>query len=101
MQTALSAIPQSMTIDIRALVEEYAMQETPEARFIKAIDKIEPVFELFDKYGKQIVHTNKTTYEQMNNEKSPYITDYPVITQFISVMMEIMVEQGYFNHDNG
>ena len=98
MQTALDSIPQSMTIDTRALVDEYNKQETRESQFVKAIDKVEPVFELFDKYGKTIVHKNKTTYEQFIGPKSSYIRDFPMIVQFVEIMTEEMMKQGYFDH---
>lgn len=96
MQTALSKAPQEMAINMPALVAEYEAQDTPEARFTKAIDKIEPTFEVFDKYGKQIIQENKTSYDDHMRIKIPYIKDYPYIMRYNAVITQEMGNQGYF-----
>ena len=96
MQTALRESPGIMAIDMPSLVAEYEAQETPEARFTKAIDKIEPLFEVFDKYGKHIMQSNQTTYEQAMRDKERYLAGYPVLMDFLRVIGEEMYRQGYF-----
>ena len=88
-----------MAIDLQHLVAEYTFQETIESRFTKAIDKIEPLFEVFDKYGKEIMLRNKTTYEQAMRGKEKYIKGFPALERFADVIGVEMKRQGYFHED--
>lgn len=97
MQTALNKAPQKMGIDMQALVAEYEAQDTPEARFTKAIDKIEPLFEVFDKYGKQIMLSNHTTYSQAMQGKEQYLADFPIMFQYLQTLGRAMQDQGFFH----
>ncbi|MFW0870903.1 MAG: HD domain-containing protein [Patescibacteria group bacterium] len=96
LQVALEKVPSNLAIDIKALSNEYEAQDTPEARFTKAIDKIEPLFEVFDKYGKHIMVANKTTYEQAMQDKEEYLENYPVMMKYLHVLAQEMRSRGYF-----
>ncbi len=96
MEITLNKLPQDMALDVRALVAEYEAQESREAQFTKAIDKIEPLFEVFDKYGKEIMLRNKTTFEQAMRGKKDYIAGFPVLERFADVIGNEMKRQGYF-----
>lgn len=95
-ETALRSSPQNMVVDVRDLLEEYESQETVESRFVKAIDKIEPAFEVFDEYGKKILQTNKTTYDQGMDIKIPHLREFPTMLRFSYVIGDEMRRQGYF-----
>lgn len=99
METALGKIPNQFAIDTASLVAEYNAQKTKEARFTKAIDKIEPLFEVFDKYGKEIMIQNKTTYDQAMQGKKQYLADFPLLNHFATVIGDEMNRQGYFYDD--
>jgi len=96
MEIALRKSPQRMAINMQKLAAEYTFQETREAQFTKAIDKIEPLFEVFDKYGKEIILRNKTTFEQTMSGKRDYIEEFPVLGRFAEVLGKEMKRQGYF-----
>jgi len=99
METTLDKLPQNLALDARALVHEYNAQETREAQFTKAIDKIEPLFEVFDKYGKEIMLRNKTTFDQAMRGKKQYIDHFRVLALFAETIGTEMQRQGYFYED--
>jgi len=99
MEITLGKLPQGLALDARALVQEYGEQKTRESQFTKAIDKIEPLFEVFDKYGKEIMLRNKTTFDQAMRGKKQYIDRFPVLAHFAQVIGTEMNRQGYFYED--
>lgn len=96
MKRTLSNAPEHMQSLMRERVEEYEARETPEAKFAKAIDKIEPLVQIFNAKGKEILHTNKTTAEQSLRIKTPYIQDFPFIKAFNDTVHEALLKGGYY-----
>jgi len=96
MKTVLESVPQSMRDMIAAIVEEYETRETTEAKFVKAIDKIEPVIQLLNDNGKELLHRMGTTREQHDSIKLPYFLPFPTIKAFYDVAIEKMDREGYF-----
>ncbi len=78
------------------LAEEYEKQETPESRFVKAIDRIEPLFHIYSPEGKRILNENKTTFNQSNSLKEKYVRPYPYLDRFNKVISEKMIAEEYF-----
>lgn len=95
-QRVIERAPEAMREEMREIREEFDSLSTPEARFVKAIDKIEPNFHLFSERGKQVMRHAKTSLEEHNRIKNPYTKDFPVIRRFAEVITETMVEQQYF-----
>lgn len=96
LETALETIPTVLHADYRALIREYEEQATPEARFTKALDKAEPSFEVFDRYGKELLHKMQTTHEQHFRNKHSLVEPYPVLYQFCMTIIDEMHQQGFF-----
>lgn len=96
LETSLSAIPESLEQSYRSLITEYEQQQTLESRFTKALDKIEPSFECFDRYGKELLHKMQTTAEQHFLNKRQFIEHYPVIIKYMDVLLDELETQGYF-----
>jgi 5'-deoxynucleotidase YfbR-like HD superfamily hydrolase len=89
-------LPETMQDMVRETLHEYKQQESDEARFVKAIDKIEPVFHLYNQTGKETLHTLKTKQEEHMRIKEPYVQDFPIIKRFTDVMNERFQAEGYY-----
>ncbi len=90
------AIPESMREESELLLKEYHKRETPEAKFVKAIDKIEPIVHLFNEGGKELLARMKTTYEQNASIKIQFFEEFPVIMHFYKVTSTQMFKEGFF-----
>ena len=89
-------IPQHMTDEVKSFLEEYNQRLTHEAKFVKAIDKIEPIIHLFNPSGKELLLRMGTTFEQNASIKVPFFKDFPVINRFYEVCSQQMRKEGYF-----
>lgn len=92
----IAKLPSHMQAIARTLLDEYDNQETQEARFTKAIDKIEPVFHLLNENGKRICRMHNQTHEQHRSIKDKYVSFFPYIKRFNEVTAKTMVDQGFF-----
>lgn len=95
-QQVVTMLPASMQSDVRDLLQEYEEQKTIESRFVKALDKVEPLFHLINENGKEILHRNKTTVSQNRSIKEKYVAEFPYIKRFNEVLTNHMLENGYF-----
>lgn len=96
MKITISKAPKHIQADFTALAEEYEAKETIEARFARAIDKIEPLVHIYNEEGRQILAKNKTTADQTWRIKEPYIGEFPFIKVFAEVVHNDMIRAGYF-----
>lgn len=85
-----------MQAHMNRCVTEYEIRETAEAKFAKAIDKIEPLFQIFSEEGRAVLSRNKTTAEQSLRIKTPYIQDFPFIKRFAEIIHQELVDGGYY-----
>jgi len=84
-QELLKEIPSTLRDSIAPILEEYEQKESIEARFVKAIDKIEPVIHILNPAGKALLGRNGTTVEQHDSIKLPFFQEFPVIMRFYEV----------------
>jgi putative hydrolase of HD superfamily len=96
MKRVLGNAPIHMQEHMNRRVSEYEARETPEAKFAKAIDKIEPLFQIFNEDGRAILKRNQTTAEQSLRIKTPYIQDFPFIKLFAETIHQALVDGGYY-----
>ena len=96
MKVVISKISEVLKSNFTDLANEYEKQETPEAKFVKAIDRIEPLFHIYSPEGKEILKQNKTTYNQSNSLKEEYVKDYPCIDRFNKIISKQMQTEGFF-----
>ncbi len=92
----IAELPEILKPHVSALLDEYEEQQTPEAQFAKAIDKIEVIFEYFDENYKVVFARNQTTKEQHYKTKLPYIGNYPVIQRFCNVISRELEAGDFF-----
>ncbi|MBP6881695.1 MAG: HD domain-containing protein [Candidatus Pacebacteria bacterium] len=96
-KSIIAVLPDSMQETFDSLLAEYTLRATPEAKFAKAIDKIEPVFHLYNQTGKDILAINKTTKDQNDRIKLPYMLEFPIIKRFTEVMSDRFEKEGFFH----
>lgn len=94
--TVIGNLPEHIREHTAKLMEEYEAKLTPEARFVKAIDKAEPLFEVrFDSY-KTILKNNGNTLENHWQTKRKYVESFPYIFRFVDVLTDVLAKEGYF-----
>lgn len=91
--------PLHMQQDIERILAEYQGQKTIEARFVKALDKLEPLFQIYNENGKGLLQKNKTTYINSRTIKDPYVEAFPCMKQFNEVLNIVMDREGFYYHD--
>ena len=96
MPKVLSMAPEHLTETITNLVHEYETQETAEAKLVKAIDKIEPLLQIYTEKGRAIMIRNKCTKEDSLRIKTPYIEEFPYIKKFALVLHEELIAGDYY-----
>lgn len=95
-EKVVKQLPQTLQRTITQVLDEYEAQETHEAKFVKAIDKIEPVFHMYDANGKAWLHSMKATEEMHRKVRCKHLEGFPVLTRFNEVMMNQYKKEGYF-----
>lgn len=95
----VAELPDSMREHVQSVLEEYEAQETFEARFVKAIDRIEPSFHLLSETGKAICDVTKPKRAQHQSIKEEYTKPFPTIYRFNKIIEEEMYQQGFYSGD--
>ncbi len=98
MQEIMIKSPAILQNEIVSIVDEYKKQETIEARFVKALDKIDPCFYFLNENGKAVFKVSPATKEQHCRIKEPYVKHFPYINRFYEVTLKVFEQQGYFKH---
>jgi 5'-deoxynucleotidase YfbR-like HD superfamily hydrolase len=93
---AIANSPIALQLQIETISKEYKAQETVEARFVKALDKIEPVFYLLNPNGKRIFEVSPATKEQHCRIKEPYVKGFPYMYRFYTVTLDVFEKENYF-----
>lgn len=78
---------------------EYDEQKTPEARFVYALDKLEPIFELFDDINMQSYKRLKVTATTNRKPRDEAVKNYPTMKRFLDVGMNYFVERDAFHKE--
>jgi putative hydrolases of HD superfamily len=95
-ETVIKNLPDILQPIIRDVLDEYEQQQTPESQFAKAIDKVEPLFHLYDEEGRDTMHRNMTTRGKSDSIKYPYVNNFPFIKRFVEVLSEKYVDENHF-----
>ncbi len=96
MPKVLANLPSHIKDFVTKLTEEYEAQETKESQFVKAIDKIEPLLQIYNEKGRIIMMRNKCTKEDSLRIKAPYIEGFPFIKKFALTLHETLITDGYY-----
>jgi putative hydrolase of HD superfamily len=97
MRLVMNKSPKHMREDMSKLIDEYDQQTTVESRFVKAVDKFEPLVQIYNEDGKVILSNNRTTSEQSRSIKEPYMKDFPLMFSYYLIIHQAMIEEGFFS----
>lgn len=92
----LELLPDLLKERASSCLQEYELQTTIESRFVKAIDKVEPLFHLINENGKEICKQNSVTHSQSRSIKDKYVAEFQYIKRFNEVLSQFMLAEGYF-----
>jgi len=98
-KVVIEKAPVSIQPFITNLLDEYETRESIESQYVKAIDKMEPLCQIFNENGKKVLLVNGTTYNEHRRIKDPYVQNFPHIKHFTEVVGEEMRRQGFFTEE--
>lgn len=85
---------------LQGLSDEYESRETIEAKFVKAIDAFEPLIQIYNSFGREIIHINKTSPEQSEISKENPIKPFPTMYRYYKIIHQAMIDEGFFYPEN-
>lgn len=92
-------LPPSLGTIGNASWRAYKNQDSPEARFACALDKIEPLFELLDPINEQSMKRLKFTYEDHRKRKWESTENFPLMRRFVEAISDDMLARDVFWRD--
>jgi 5'-deoxynucleotidase YfbR-like HD superfamily hydrolase len=95
-QKVIMTAPVAMRHTITEALLAYKNQDTPEAQFVKAIDKIDPVFMILNENGRKICDITPMNEDQHTRIKIPYLKNYPYMMRFFVVTRDELRKGGFF-----
>jgi 5'-deoxynucleotidase YfbR-like HD superfamily hydrolase len=98
LQSVMEKTPAIIKEKLSAVLDEYQKQESFESRFVKALDKLEPLFQVYNENGKEILLRNKTTMDDSRRIKDKYVEAFPYMKHFNDVLNRTMDKEGFFTH---
>lgn len=95
-QKVIDRMPLHMQKAVSVTLDEYIERQSPEAKFVKAIDKAEPVFELYrDGFG-EVLKSIDRKYSQWDSIITKHVTSFPYINRFTDFVHEAANREGFF-----
>lgn len=95
-QAIFKSLPSPMNETWHERWREYEQQQSHESQFCYAIDKIEPLFELFDPINEKSMKRLKFSYEAHINKKMRATEKFPVMRKFLDVLSAHMKSRDVF-----
>lgn len=97
-QDVITILPKHLQAQLNETLAEYHEQMTIEAKFVKALDKVEPILQCYDEEMKKVLHRNKVSLAKgMAGDKQKYMDVFPVISHFNNVIAAQMEKEGFFD----
>lgn len=96
LQSVMEKTPGIIKEKLAVILDEYQKQESLESRFVKALDKLEPLFQVYNDNGKKILLRNKTTIDDSRRIKDKYVEAFPHMKHFNDVLNRTMDKEGFF-----
>ena len=100
MQVVTKRSPEHFRTVVQQRYEEYKGSTTPEARFVQAIDKVEPLFELLSEVNMKSIKRLGITPAQQAENKRRAVREYPYMALFVEAGLRYLVESGAYAEEN-
>jgi putative hydrolase of HD superfamily len=91
-----SSLPESMQKSSYDIWFEYEEKKSPEAQFVNALDKIEPLFELLDPINEKSFKRLKFTHQDNITRKLIATEKFPIMRRFVEVIDADMLKRKIF-----
>lgn len=94
----INGLPDTLKDHVNTLMDDYENKRSLESKFVRAIDKIEPLFEVYcgtESY-RDIMHEIGFTLDKHLEIKRPHVANYPYINRFVEVTTNFLAERNYF-----
>jgi 5'-deoxynucleotidase YfbR-like HD superfamily hydrolase len=95
-EQVIKSLPDELGKTYRNSHDEYEHGESAEAKFAYALDKVEPLFELYDPVNEKSLIKHKFTSEVSMSVKLPATEDFPVMRKFVEVINRDMIKRDVF-----
>lgn len=95
-QAVIKKSPEHLQKSMSEIMKSYNAQETSEAKFVKALDRFEPLIQMYSNFGRQIILKIKTTAADSARIKEPYLKDFPVMFAYFQVIQQAMIDENFF-----
>ena len=95
-QGVFASLPASIANTGLERWKEYETRTSKEAKFVYALDKLEPMFELFDPISEKTMKRTKFTFTDHIVRKRRATEDFPVMRRFVEVVSEEMRKRDIF-----
>lgn len=92
----LASMPQVLQNTLPPVFEMYDKKDTPEARFVKAIDKIEGYIQMYQSGFAPILHSFGRSKEQSHIVIGKHVEEFPFVKRFYEVLDSALERDGYF-----
>ena len=98
-ETAAAKTPLSLAGSIVDTVRQYEKRESTEAQFVYALDKCEPVFELFNEKGKEksknALGMKSASFDYLVELITAASVEFPALHRIVTVMIQAMDKKDY------
>lgn len=95
-QEVFAALPESIREVARSSWQEYESKHSQEAKFIYALDKLEPSFELLDPISQKSLKRTQCTHQAHLSKKLAATEDFPVMRRFVMAISDELLRKDAF-----
>lgn len=95
-QLVIERMPTHMQTKVEQTLDEYFAQETPEAKFVKALDKAEPIFEIYQEGFDQVLKSIGRKSDHWDKIITQRVALFPYMKRFAEVVHQRATAEGFF-----
>jgi len=78
---------------VKQLLDELEKSKAPEANFVHAVEKLDPLIQCL--YDRELFIQHNYTVELIRKKKDHYMTQFPSINEMYTALLEYLVREGY------
>ncbi len=98
-KTVFNSLPISLKKIAKSSWQDYCKRKSKEAKFVYVLDKIEPLFELYDPINERSIKRLKHSYDEHFNKKFLATENFPIMRRFVEVISQDMLSRKVFWED--
>lgn len=99
LKVVIQNLPEHIQKEQEEIINEYETQKTKETVFVKAIDRFEPLIQMYSDFGKAIMQINKQSSCNSVSIKEPYLRDFPYMYKYFQIIEKAFIDEKYFYHE--